>query len=162
MPAKSNAMTLTPAGTPITTVDTKLTLEGSVEDREMVLNFSQQILTKNPSMRPTIELLAPVSANLKPAGTTPTPTIPPQPSRPDLNPSKPKDKLSKLSAPEVQEEDLKSGLAYQMTRNERKAFLNWIFAPKPGRPGGLPGPTLYTSLRRAGSIFNITCSPYKS
>jgi len=51
--SKSNTTTLTPRGTPktlggmpITPVGTKLTLLGSVEDREMVLNFSEQISSK--------------------------------------------------------------------------------------------------------------------
>ena len=36
------------------------------------------------------------SSLCEPAGTNPPPTITPQPSKPNLNPSKPKPKLSKL------------------------------------------------------------------
>ena len=73
-----------------------LTLEGPVEEREIALNFFRQMIPNNSILWPKIELLTPVDAAPKLVGTTPTPTIPANPSGSNLDPSKPNPKLSTL------------------------------------------------------------------
>ena len=70
-----------------------LTLEGPVEEREIALNFFRQMIPNNSILWPKIELLTPVDAAPKLVGTTPTPTIPVNPSGSSLDPSKPNPKL---------------------------------------------------------------------